>query len=158
MKKKTHEGNFVTIDIGSVSIKAVVVEISAKTKRLISVEEEKYDAPLLNREDEQSKGIVVKALKRLNERLSVYKNITVGSIYSNRELQVKILDLPQQIQAEVLEKTLNWKRKKCFPLLIKMLPTHILTRLFEVILFRLFYLLFLIPCSKNTLIYLNLPA
>lgn len=112
MKKKTHEGNFVTIDIGSVSIKAVVVEISAKTKRLISVEEEKYDAPLLNREDEQSKGIVVKALKRLNERLSVYKNITVGSIYSNRELQVKILDLPQQIQAEVLEKTLNWEAKK----------------------------------------------
>lgn len=112
MKKKTHEGNFVTIDIGSVSIKAVVVEITAKTKRLVSVEEEKYAAPLLNREDEQSKVIVVKALKRLYEKLSGYKNITIGALYSSRELQVKILDLPQQIQADVLEKTLNWEARK----------------------------------------------
>ncbi|MDD3000304.1 MAG: hypothetical protein PHF29_00940 [Candidatus Riflebacteria bacterium] len=112
MKKKTHEGNFVTIDIGSVSIKAVVLEINAKTKRLVTVEEEKYAAPLLNREDEQSKVIVVKALKRIYERLSSYKNITIGALYSSRELQVKILDLPQQIQADVLEKTLNWEARK----------------------------------------------
>jgi hypothetical protein len=112
MKRKIQEGKFVAIDIGSTSVKASILETSASSTRLLSIEEVSYDTPIIHKDDEGSKESLIKALKELNTKLSMSKVANITSLFSHRELQVKILDLPAQIELTDLEKTLAWEAKK----------------------------------------------
>lgn len=122
MKQKIQEGKFVAIDIGSTSVKASVLEITAGAMRLLTVEEIDYSTSLVHKDDDTSKETIVKALKDLSAKLSLNKASNVTSLYSHRELQVKVLDLPNQLELVNLEKTLAWEAKKLLSSLHKDAP------------------------------------
>ena len=112
MKKKLKTGLFVSFDIGSVSIKATVVEVNEKGRRLSTTEEELLKPLAAYPGEEEFRGQIVDALKNLASRLPLKQCSAVTALYSNRELQVKIIELPSQVQADQLDNLLNWEAKK----------------------------------------------
>lgn len=112
MKKKLKTGLFVSFDIGSVSIKATVVEVNEKGRRLSTTEEELLKPLVAYPGEEEFRGQIVDALKNLASRLPLKQCSAVTALYSNRELQVKIIELPSQVQADQLDNLLNWEAKK----------------------------------------------
>ncbi len=112
MKNNIQTGKFVAIDVGSISLKASVLELSDKSARLLSTIEIEYEAPSVNRDDDSSSNVIVAALKQLKEKLPISKTTQVVSLYSNRELQIKILDLPDQMETDTLEQSLTWEARK----------------------------------------------
>ena len=112
MKNIGKNSQVITIDVGSMSIKAVCLEFSDKGKRLLSAEEINYKTPIGNKEDEKDKESIISALKEISKNLKINRNTHVLASFFNREMQVKIIDLPQQIQSTQIEKTLNWEARK----------------------------------------------
>lgn len=112
MKKASKGELFVTIDIGSVSVKAVCLEIADKNKRLVAVAEEKYKNPIGGIDDDADKNAIIDALKNVVKSLNISKNANISACFFNREMQVKIIDLPNQIQQSQIEQTLNWEARK----------------------------------------------
>lgn len=112
MKTTNKGGLYVTFDIGSVSVKAVSLEVTEKSKRLVTVVEEKFNTPIIGIEEEKDKDIIVTALKNVVQKLKISKNAKISACFYNREMQIKIIDLPQQIQSAQLEQTISWEAKK----------------------------------------------
>ena len=112
MKKKLKTGLFVSFDIGSVSIKATVVEISDKGRRLAAIEEELLKPISAYPGEEEFRAQIVDSLKHMATRLPLQQSNEITALYANRELQVKIIELPSQVQPDQLDKLLNWEAKK----------------------------------------------
>lgn len=112
MKKKTHTGLYVAFDIGTVSIKAAVIEVSDKGLRLAALEEELLKPLSAYPGEEEFRAQLVEALRSLAARLPLQQCREVSALFAHRELQIKIVELPAQVQPDQLDKLLNWEAKK----------------------------------------------
>lgn len=112
MKKKVSSGLYATIDIGSTAIKAVVVEVTDKGKRLLRAESEEINPTNGFNSEEEYKEFVSSAIAKLTKNLRLDKCKKVSSLFYNRELQVKLIDLPNQVSKEQLDDVLVWEAKK----------------------------------------------
>ena len=112
MKKKIASGLYASIDIGSTSVKAVVVEVTEKNKRLLRAESEPLNAANSFSSEEEYNIHVSEAIAKLSKSLELDKCKKISSLYSNRELQVKLIDLPNQVTVDQLDSVLVWEAKK----------------------------------------------
>lgn len=112
MKSKTHNGLYVAFDIGTVSIKAAVLEVNDSGQRLSAIEEEALKPASAFPGEEEHRKQIVEALKSLSSRLPMARCKGVSALFANRELQVKIIELPSMVQNDQISKILNWEAKK----------------------------------------------
>ena len=112
MSKALQDGLYAAFDLGSFSLKAAVVEVNNQTPRLAAIEEENLkpigDFP----SEEDFRNYLIETVMNLSTRLPVKECKKISLLFSNREMQVKIIELPSQVQAEQIEKILNWEAKK----------------------------------------------
>jgi Tfp pilus assembly PilM family ATPase len=112
MKKQNQDGLYAVFDIGSNAIKAAVLEITNGNKRLATIEKVELK-PFNEFPDEiEHRNHVRESLKSLSERIPLKECTKVSSLFYHRELQVKIIELPNQIESDQIEKILNWESKK----------------------------------------------
>lgn len=112
MKKTMQDGLFAAFDLGSHSLKAAVIEVIDSRPRLASIEEETLK-PLADYPSEEDYRVyLVETLQGLAGRIPLKDCRKISVLFSNREMQVKIIELPSQVQAEQIEKILNWEAKK----------------------------------------------
>ena len=112
MTKKLNPGLYATIDIGTKSVKAVVIEVNDKSKRLLnaeSIELAAFDS-FTNEEDYNKQ--ITDGISKLVEKLDLTKCQKVISLFYNREFQVKLIDFPNQVKPEQLDQMLFWEAKK----------------------------------------------
>ena len=112
MTKKLNPGLYATIDIGTKSVKAVVIEVNDKSKRLLnaeSIELAAFDS-FTNEEDYNKQ--ITDGISKLVEKLDLTKCQKVISLFYNREFQVKLIDFPNQVKPEQLNQMLFWEAKK----------------------------------------------
>lgn len=112
MKNKRPNGLYVSFDIGTVSIKAAVLEITDAGQRLAAIEEEALKPVSAFPGEDEHRAQVVESLKSLATRLPIKEARSVSALFANRELQVKIIELPSQVQGDQVAKILNWEAKK----------------------------------------------
>ncbi|MBP5468959.1 MAG: hypothetical protein J6Z11_06900, partial [Candidatus Riflebacteria bacterium] len=113
MNKKITPGLYGTIDIGTKSVKAIVVEFDSKgNKRLLntaSVDLAPFDT-FVNEEEYNQQ--ITEAISNLTNNLDLQKCRKIISLFYNRDLQVKLLDLPSSVKADQLAQVLPWEAKK----------------------------------------------
>ena len=110
--KKLTSGLYATIDIGTKSVKAILIEVDNKGKRLKKIQS--IDLPSkdsISNEEEYNKQIT-EAIAKLAKDLNLSKCQKIVSLFYNRDLQVKLLDLPNSVRAEQLNQMLSWEAKK----------------------------------------------
>lgn len=112
MKKKSQNGLYIAFDIGTVSIKAAVIELTERGQRLAAIEEELLKPISAYPGEEEFRQQLIQALKNLATRLPIQQCCEVSALFANRELQIKIIELPAQVQPDQIEKLLNWEAKK----------------------------------------------
>lgn len=112
MKKKVASGLYASIDIGSTSVKAVVVEVTDKNKRLLKAESEPLNPANSFGSEEEYNQHVSEAITKLVKSLELDKCKKISSLYNSRELQVKLIDLPNQVTVDQLDSVLVWEAKK----------------------------------------------
>lgn len=112
MKKKVSNSLYVAFDIGTVSIKAALIEDNDKGRRLAALEEELLKPQSAYPGEEEFRVQIIDALRNLSARLPMKQCREVSALFSHRELQVKIIELPAQVQPDQLDKLLNWEAKK----------------------------------------------
>lgn len=112
MKSTDQKGLHIAFDIGTAAIKAVVVEVTDSGKRLAAIEDAILKPVSYFPDEEEYRQHVCEALKNLAGLLPIKECRHVSALYSNRELQVKIIELPNQVQEEQVSKILNWEAKK----------------------------------------------
>lgn len=112
MKNKRPNGLYVSFDIGTVSIKAAVLELTDAGQRLAAIEEEALKPVSAFPGEDEHRAQVVESLKSLANRLPIKEARSVSALFANRELQVKIIELPSQVQSDQIAKILNWEAKK----------------------------------------------
>ncbi|MBR4571555.1 MAG: hypothetical protein IKO19_12930 [Candidatus Riflebacteria bacterium] len=112
MTKKLNPGLYATIDIGTKSVKAVVIEVNDKSKRLLNAESIELAAfDTFTNEDDYKKQIT-DSISKLVEKLDLTKCQKVISLFYNREFQVKLIDFPNNVKLEQLNQMLFWEAKK----------------------------------------------
>ena len=112
MTKKLNPGLYATIDIGTKSVKAVVIEVNEKSKRLLnaeSIELAAFDSFTSEQEYNQQ---ITDSISKLVEKLDLTKCQKVISLFYNREFQVKLIDFPNSVKIEQLNQMLFWEAKK----------------------------------------------
>jgi Tfp pilus assembly PilM family ATPase len=112
MKNKRQNGLYVAFDIGTVSIKAVVIDSNDSSQRLAAIEEEALKPASAFPGEDEHRSQIVSALKNIASRLPIKDCRSVSALFANRELQVKIIELPSQVQSDQIEKVLGWEAKK----------------------------------------------
>ncbi|PKL42545.1 MAG: hypothetical protein CVV41_13410 [Candidatus Riflebacteria bacterium HGW-Riflebacteria-1] len=112
MKNTNKNGLYAAFDIGTAAIKAAIIEITDSGKRIATIEEEVLKPIGEFPGEEEHRLHVIESLKSLAGRLPIKDCRHVAALYSNRELQVKIIELPGQVQIEQIDKILNWEAKK----------------------------------------------
>lgn len=110
--KKTSPGLYCVFDIGAAAIKAVVIEVNDAGKRLINTETEAFEQSGSFSSEEEYMEQVTEKLSELAQKLPLAKCKKIASTFYNRELQVKIIDMPDQVKPEQLEQVLPWEAKK----------------------------------------------
>ena len=112
MTKKLIPGAYAAIDIGTKSVKAIVIEVNDKAKRLLNVESidlAPFDS-FTNEEDYNKQ--IKEAISKLVKKLELTKCRKIISLFYNREFQVKLIDFPNNVKAEQLGQMLPWEAKK----------------------------------------------
>jgi len=112
MKSTSNKGLYAAFDIGTAAIKAVIVEVTETGRRLATIEDEPVKLISEFPGEDEYRQHLIDSLKNLAGRLPMKECRHVAALYSNRELQVKIIELPAQIQVEQIDKILNWEAKK----------------------------------------------
>lgn len=112
MKKVIQDGLYAAFDLGSFSLKATVIEVINARPRLAVIEEEELKPIADYPSEEDYRLYLVETLQNLASRLPMKECRKVSLLFSNREIQVKIIELPSQVQADQIEKILNWEAKK----------------------------------------------
>lgn len=112
MTKKLNPGLYATIDIGTKSVKAVVIEVNDKSKRLLNAESIELNAfeSFTNEEDYNKQ--ITESISKLVEKLNLTKCQKIISLFYNREFQIKLIDFPNQVKPEQLDQMLFWEAKK----------------------------------------------
>lgn len=112
MKKKINPGLYGTIDIGTKSVKAIVIEVNDKGQRLLNIESIEINPfDTFTNEADYNKQIT-EAITTLAQKLELTKCKKIISLFYNRELQVKLIDFPNTVKEEQLNQTLPWEAKK----------------------------------------------
>ncbi len=112
MKKTPQDGLYAAFDLGSFSIKAAVVEVNKSTPRLATLEEDNLKSIGDFPSEEEYRVYLIETLQSLASRLPLKNCRKISVLFSNREMQVKIVELPNQVQSDQIEKILNWEAKK----------------------------------------------
>ena len=112
MNKTITSGLYAAIDIGTKSVKAIVIEVNLNSKRLLKTQSIDLDI-IDNLATENSyKNQVSKAISKLTEDLELSKCQKIVTLFYNRDLQVKLLDLPSTVNIDQLDQILPWEAKK----------------------------------------------
>ncbi|MFZ2956767.1 MAG: hypothetical protein WA705_07760 [Candidatus Ozemobacteraceae bacterium] len=112
MKPGLPDGIHLAFDLGSNALKAVVIERTAGHDRVASIEEELVRPPGDFPGENEYREHLVSLLKNVAERLPVKTARSIVATFNSRELQVKIVDLPQQVAGGQVENVLSWEAKK----------------------------------------------
>ena len=112
MTKKLNPGLYATIDIGTKSVKAVVIEVNNKSKRLLNAESIELAAFDTFTNEEDYKKQITDSISKLVEKLDLTKCQKIISLFYNREFQVKLIDFPNTVKLEQLNQMLFWEAKK----------------------------------------------
>ena len=112
MNKKLTNGLYATIDIGSKSVKAIVIELNNKEKRLLKTQSIDLATPDTFKSEEEYNQQITDAISKLAKELNLSKCQKIISLFYNRDLQVKLLDLPNAVKIEQLNQMLSWEAKK----------------------------------------------
>lgn len=106
------DGKYLAFDLGSQSIKAVLVDVKKGNMRLEACEVERVK-PLEQFADAvDHENHLVERLRAISKKFSARKVVQTVSVFSHREHQVKIIDLPTQVNEEQLEKVISWEAQK----------------------------------------------
>ncbi len=112
MKPSPVDGLFAVFDVGSYAAKAAVIERTAGKVRLASVEEEPLK-PLTEFPSEvEFRDALIQSLRALAGRLPLGRCREVIGLFSHRELQIKLVDLPAQITPEQFDSVLGFEARK----------------------------------------------
>lgn len=112
MKKAAQDGLYAAFDLGTFSLKATVTELNNSRPRLASIDEENIKPVGDFPSEEDHRVHLIETLQTLASRLPLKECRKVSLLFSNREMQVKIIELPSQVQLDQIEKILNWEAKK----------------------------------------------
>lgn len=112
MKNNGSTSLYAAFDIGSTSVKAAVIEVTAAGKRLIKVDEEILKKSSDFAGEEEYLSSVSEALKTASARINAEKCKSISALFSNRELQVKVIELPSQIRQDQIEQVIGYEAKK----------------------------------------------
>ena len=112
MNNNITPGLYATIDIGTKSVKAILLEVNNNKKRLLKVESVDI-APFdtFVNEEEYNKQIT-SAIAKLSKELDLAKCKKIISLFYNRDLQVKLIDFPNSVKPEQFDQVLPWEAKK----------------------------------------------
>ncbi|MGM0598752.1 MAG: hypothetical protein ACQETH_02935 [Candidatus Rifleibacteriota bacterium] len=112
MNKNIPNGLYAAFDLGSASLKASVIEVNNSTPRLAAIEEESLQSFNKFPDENEYRNHLIEKIQALAERLPIKECKKVSLLFSNREMQVKLIELPAQVQSEQIDKILNWEAKK----------------------------------------------
>lgn len=112
MKSTSNKGLYAAFDLGTASIKAVIIEVTDSGSRIVTIDDEPLKLLFEFPGEQEYRHHVIESLKNLADRLPVNECQHIAALYSNRELQVKIIELPSQVHIEQIDKILNWEAKK----------------------------------------------
>jgi Tfp pilus assembly PilM family ATPase len=112
MNKTIQDGLYAAFDLGTASLKASIIEVSKSTPRLALIEEDSLKPAGDFPGEDEYRVHLIETLQNLSSRLPMKDCRKVSVLFSNREMQVKIIELPGQVQADQVEKILNWEAKK----------------------------------------------
>ena len=112
MSKKPTPGLYGVIDIGTKTVKAIVIEVSNKSQRLLNIESIDLAAFDTFTDEEKYDDQIRDAISKLTESLNLNRCKKIISLFYNRELQVKLIDFPNTVGTEQLNQVLPWEAKK----------------------------------------------
>ena len=112
MSKKPTPGLYGVIDIGTKTVKAIVIEANNKGLRLLNIESVEIASFDTFTDEDRYDDQIREAISKLANNLNLTKCKKIISLYYNRELQVKLLDFPNTVGTEQLNQALPWEAKK----------------------------------------------
>lgn len=112
MKNNITPGLYGTIDIGTKSVKAILIEVTNKEKRLLNIEEVDIASFDTFMNEEEYNKQITEAIAKLAKSLDLFKCKKIISLFYNRDLQVKLLDFPNTVKQEQFSQILPWEAKK----------------------------------------------
>lgn len=112
MNKAIPDGLYAAFDLGTAALKAAIIEVNNSRPRLATLEEDKIKPIGEFPSEEEYRVHLVESLQNISSRLPLKDCRKVSVLFSNREMQVKVIELPAQVQGEQIEKILNWEAKK----------------------------------------------
>jgi hypothetical protein len=112
MKNNMQDGLYAAFDLGSASLKASVIEITDSRPRLAVIEEDSLKQ-ITDFPDEQEYRVhLIESLQNISSRIPLKECRKISVLFSHREMQVKVIELPGQIEGDQIEKVLTWEAKK----------------------------------------------
>ncbi|HNV69611.1 MAG TPA: hypothetical protein PKO06_07945, partial [Candidatus Ozemobacteraceae bacterium] len=112
MKPSFADGLYAVFDVGSFAAKAAIIERTAGKVRLASIEEEPLKSLTDFPSEVEFRDALIQSLQAIAGRLPLGQCREVIGLFSHRELQVKLVDLPPQITPEQFDSVLGFEAKK----------------------------------------------
>jgi len=112
MKNTLADGFYAAFDLGSHSVKVVLVDCRNGKEHLAAIEEELLKPPADFPGENEFRDHQIQRVKQLIERLPLHDIREWVAVLNSRELQVKLVELPSQVQPEKLPEVLRWEAKK----------------------------------------------
>ncbi|MBF0545272.1 MAG: pilus assembly protein PilM [Candidatus Riflebacteria bacterium] len=122
MKKALNDGLYAGIDIGSFSIKAVILERKSGRSNVLQVIETLLSPQSDFPGESEYKEHLISKLVEIAEKLHLKSCKGISAIFHDKEIQVKFLELPSAPSPEQLEQMLFWEAKKLIPQNLKSEP------------------------------------
>ncbi len=111
-KPAATDGLTIIVDLGSHAVKAAVIERQGTVNSLVAIEEEVFQPVGTFANDAAYFEHQVSVIRTLAARLPLAKAKRVLGLFNNRELQVKIVDLPREVPPEKMRDLLAWESRK----------------------------------------------
>lgn len=112
MKKTLADGFYAAFDLGAHSVKAVLIERREGKERLAAIEEELLKPLTEFPGENEFREHQIQQVKQLSERLPLRELRECVAVLNHRELQVKVVEPPSQVQPDKLPEVLQWEGKK----------------------------------------------
>lgn len=106
------DGYYIIYDIGTYSAKSALIEVSNGQKKLTSIDYEilKQLKEFISENDYYLH--IQEIIKVLSLRLPINEAQNIIAVLNHRDIQIKIIDLPESITKQNLQQTLYWEAKK----------------------------------------------
>lgn len=112
MNRNRPDGLYAAFDLGTFAVKAVVVERRQGRDRLLLIEEEPLRPPSEFHGDEGYREHQIQAIRAIATRLPLKECIETAGLFNSRELQIKIVELPGQVQLDQIGGVLQFEGRK----------------------------------------------